>query len=166
MLALFLVGFLIYANQKVVGRAGPVGPETNSEPSEPVEVTEPAEPKIDPNARWIQKLVEDNGEMLWETPTLGEPIDFSYIPPGSKLIFALRMADLLKQEQGQFLVDSIGPNLGSKLDLWVKKTGVPLSEIERLIISLHPIDFEYQPVFIVETSLPKTRERLLERVHR
>lgn len=161
-LASVLAVFLIYANQKVVGRVDPVGPETNLEPNERVEATEPAEPQLNPNARWIQKLVEDDGEMLWETPTLGEPIDFSYIPPGAKLIFALRMADLLEQEQGQFLVDSIGPNLGEKLDLWVKKTGVPLSEIERLIISLHPVDFEYQPVFIVETSTPKKRERLLE----
>ncbi|MCH2180492.1 MAG: protein kinase [Mariniblastus sp.] len=161
-LALFLIGFLVYANQKVVGRLEPAASEKKPEPTEPVDATEPVEPEIDPNARWIQKLVEDDGEMLWETPTLGEPIDFSYMPPGAKLIFSLRMADLLKQDQGEFLVQSIGPRLKSKLDLWEKKTGVPLAEIEQLIISLHPVEFEYQPVFMVRTTTPKKRERLLE----
>jgi len=161
-LALIVVGFLIYANQQVVGQLEPTPP--NPEPKKPdqVDVTKPAEPKIDPNARWIQQLVDDDGERLWETPTLGEPIDFSYIPPGPKLIFVFRMADLLAENQGQFLVQSIGPHLKSQLDLWEKKTGVPLDEIEQLTISLHPVDFEYQPVFMVQTTTPKDRQRLLE----
>ena len=161
-LALGLVGFLLYANQKVVGQLQPENPEKKTETKDPIEVTDPVEPKIDPNARWVQQLVEDDGQTLWETPTLGEPIDFSHIPPGAKLIFALRMADLLEQDQGQYLVESIGPHLKSKLDGWEKRTGVPLDEIEQLIISLHPAEFEYQPVFMVQTRTPKKRERLLE----
>ncbi len=164
-LALIVVGFLIYANQQVVGQLEPNSPSPDPKKPDPVDVADPAgpeEPKIDPNARWIQQLTDDDGERLWETPTLGEPIDFSYIPPGPKLIFVFRMADLLSEDQGQFLVQSIGPRLKSQLDLWQKKTGVPLDEIERLTISLHPVDFEYQPVFMVQTTTPKDRQRLLE----
>ena len=166
--ALILIVFLTYANQHVVGDLEPKTPETNQKDPEQNGAPNTPDPKENAdantkaNTKWIQQLVEDDGETLWETPTLGEPIDFSYIPPGPKLIFTARMANLLAKDQGRFLVDAIGPHLQSKLELWQKKTGIPLEDIDRLTISLHPIKFEYHPVFIVETKKPWDRQRLLE----
>ena len=165
-LGLLATAFLIYANQRVVSDL-PQQTTQKGIPADP-QKGKTDDPKTDdspttsPSGQWQQQLMEDDGGSLWETPTLGDPIDFSYVPPGAKLIFTFRLANLLQEEQGQLLVDSIGPKLKAQFDRWQQKTGIPLNEIKRLTLSLHPVDFEYQTVFMVQTTKPLKRQRLLE----
>ena len=110
----------------------------------------------------LQRLVDDDRESLWESPTLGAPIDLSGLPSAPKMIFIFRPAEIVGADEGVRLIQSLGPGFRSLLETWLSQSGLEISEVEQLIVSLHTTaDFKYQPFFHVITTKPVDIDRLL-----
>lgn len=163
-----------YANQTVVVK--PVAPEQSDPPSVNVSPsapgTDPSPPSLaslPPELRptVLQSIIEDDNSSLWETPTNGPPIQFSYLPSSPKLLFVFRLAELAGNPEGQRLIQSLGPDFQEHLTFFRNQSGLDLENIEELVVSLHTNDeFEYEPYFIVRTIQPISTDRMIQNWNR
>jgi hypothetical protein len=58
-------------------------------------------------------LIEDDGQTMWTSPSAGEPLDLSYLPPGVQIIVAMRPDAIAAHPEGAKVAASLGP-LGSE----------------------------------------------------
>jgi hypothetical protein len=54
-------------------------------------------------------LVSDDGQTLWASPTAGEPLDLSYLPPGVQMIVAMRPEAIVEHPEGKKVLAALGP---------------------------------------------------------
>lgn len=166
-------GFAWYANQKPFVAAGPdnataddaattENPDKESNPDRTAEVPSIAQPDSSRNVRYLQTVVDDDGKRLWETPTVGTPIDFLFLPPAPRLILAWRPSDLIVSEDGALLVRSLGPVINKMLDDWLTQSDLTLDQVEQFVVSLHSVDFQYQPVVRIRLVRPVEKQQLLQ----
>jgi serine/threonine protein kinase len=107
-------------------------------------------------------LAEDDGSLLWESPTGGNPVQLNWLPPGAQLIVAARPSDLFAHG-GEDALRALGPAFGSKQAAWEKATGIKLSAVKQIVIGLYDNDERFpRPAFVVELDEPMTRDQLLE----
>ena len=140
----------------------------------PIVPADPAEDSIDlaeldPELRptVFQKLIDDDNQSIWETPTNGSPIRFSHLPVAPKIVFVFRPSDLVNMDEGRRLIKSLGPSFESRVEDFQTLSGIDLAHIDQLIISLHTNEqFEYDPYFIVRTKQPLEPERLIQNWNR
>jgi serine/threonine-protein kinase len=68
-----------------------------------------AAPAAAPAARFV---AIDDPELPWAPPTAGPPLAFAYLPPGSRLLLAVRLADLLAAgpagDEGRLVLRALG----------------------------------------------------------
>ena len=182
-----IIGGIVYmANQTTVSTANNSGSTAtdNSDDKElPDEETsndpDPATPSnddsttaatVDPNPIAAkpqpvlsQSLIEDDRQTLWETPTSGTKVDFSFLPTSPKMLLTVRPSELFLEPEGERILQSLGPNFASRLEQLKSQSGLDFEKIEQLIISLHSNDeFEYEPYFVVTTTAPIQRETMLQ----
>lgn len=75
-------------------------------------------------------VVQDDGRLLWASPTHGLPISLSYLPNGARVLLHLRSADLTAHSGGEQVWAALGP--------WGERA---LAELQRLTLcQLHEID--------------------------
>ncbi len=85
----------------------------------------------------MQRVVDDDGKMLWESPTIGPPINLTGIPSSPDFIFSIRYRQIVQDEQGQLFLDSLGGEFGElQQDLFAAFRVEP-TRVQRLIGSLH-----------------------------
>ncbi|MDG2013854.1 MAG: hypothetical protein P8J33_10130, partial [Pirellulaceae bacterium] len=112
-----------------------------------------------------QLVVENNTEVVWESPTGALPIDTSLMPAAPDFIFALRPQRLEENPQAKLLFRALGPRLPVLAESLTSLTGISLDDIERLVISLHVKQVgKYEPVVIIELADPLAQETLWERL--
>lgn len=133
----------------------------------PIDKSTPAEDaaSIAPGAQPIlsQSLIDDDRETLWETPTSGPKVDFSFLPPSPKMLLSVRPSELFLQPEGERILQSLGPAFSSRLERLKSQSGLDFEKIAQLIISLHSNDsFEYEPYFVVTTTSPVQPEAMLQ----
>lgn len=115
-------------------------------------------------AKPVQEILPDDGKLLWASPTQGAPAAFELVPPEGQLYIVLRPADLLAKEEGQRVLQALGPNFAAARASLEKGAGYPLEQIERLIVTLHNNDAKFPRVSAVVTPKAEaTREALLEK---
>ncbi|MFT5303379.1 MAG: serine/threonine protein kinase, partial [Mariniblastus sp.] len=115
----------------------------------------------------FQKLIEDDDQTLWETPTVGPPMMTSYLPPSAKMLFTFRPADLVATDEGNRVIKSLGPKFETRLKQLQDELGLDLEHIERLTVSLHTNEtFEYESYFIVETVEPILESQMIQNWNR
>ncbi|QDU97742.1 serine/threonine protein kinase [Lignipirellula cremea] len=131
----------------------PAGTPTDAAPTAPV--------VSGPNA---QVVVPDDGETLWESPTMGQPISFRYVPPGSQILLYARPADLLATPQGAAALQALGPDFAAVRADWEKASGFPLEEVNQLIVSFHDNPGRApRPCVVAYLKNPTTTNQLLEK---
>ena len=114
-------------------------------------------------AGFDQILIDDDGQSLWETPTLGPPISFRFVPMAPKLAFVVRPAELFRLAEGQRLIFALGPEMNDQIERWQQQIGMKLDNIAQIKITLHTSDdFYYDPFFLIETVRKLTAEELLQ----
>ncbi len=122
-----------------------------------VSISEPAAARI-----LNQVLIADDGESLWETPTVGPSIDFSFVPHAPKIAFAFRPAELLQSEQGLLLLQALGPDLNMLIENWLRRIGVPLTELKQVLLTLHSgEEVSYESFAMVQLQTPVSREKMI-----
>ena len=109
------------------------------------------------------QLADDDGTLLWQSPTDGNPVQLNWLPPGAQLIIAARPSDLIAHG-GEDALRALGPAFGSKLAGWEKATGITLSTVKQMVMGLYDNDEQFpRPAFVVELDGPMNREQLLAR---
>ena len=104
----------------------------------------------------IQTLISDDGLTLWETPTLGPPIDLDYLPSAPKIILHTNPSQLLAKVEGQRLLRAMGQPFTELLQKFENSLGIPLADIDRLLLSFHQTEQnQYHWFAVVSCSLPK-----------
>lgn len=113
--------------------------------------------------RLVQVFVEDDGEELWETPTTGLPLDFSYLPTGIQIAMAVRPNELLAEPEGQRILKALGPKFEAT-STWLTTTcGLELDEIEQLIVGhCSTNQFNYSTSYVVRMTQPIAATQLVQ----
>jgi serine/threonine protein kinase len=122
-------------------------------PVKPVDKkTEPkdktAETGANPDAPAVE-VVEDDGALLWASPTTGKPVELKYVPPLAGLFVVLRPADMIASPEGARVLHALGPAVQAKISDWEKAAGVKLEEMEKLIFAMHDNESQFPGVSIV-----------------
>ncbi len=150
-------------NQEIVANKPDLITDDATDSHDTESVAEPEIPIVMASPRFEQQLIDDDGQTLWETPTAGPPIDMAYVPPTAKIVFVFRVAEIVQNPEGQLLFRSLGPAFSQRLQTWTQRYGIQLTDIDRLIISLHSTpDFDYEPFYVIEFRKPPEQSRLLE----
>ena len=166
-----LSALLIYnaSNTKVVDISPNESEPENNDPenSEPIKPGTTLPETIDspPGLRptLVQKLIDDDDRSLWETPTNGSPLAISYVPPAPRILFSLRLSELLSSPEGNLVVQSLGPSMAEVIKNFQNQSGAELENIERLTVSFHNTgELTYSPYFIVELRSPIEKSRLMQ----
>lgn len=100
-------------------------------------------------------LIPDDGTTSWAAPTAGRPLDASMLSDGTGLAFWIRPSDLLKLEEGQRILDALGPVTTALQEA----AEVPLQEIDRLVLWASAGE-SYQAAKVSIETNPQTLDRL------
>lgn len=103
--------------------------DAKSEPDLLVEDTTPGA-EIEP------KLIADDGETMWASPTAGRAINLAGLPTGCGMFVSLRPAEMLANSEGNKMLAALGPRGAAGVEFVERSTGLRLADIERLIIGL------------------------------
>ena len=113
---------------------------------------------------YVQEIIADDQESLWESPTTGFPIDISKIPPAPRIIAAVNWKSIHESETGLLSLRALGPGVDSMLRILESRTGFALSEMDSTVVSLHSdVNFEYEAFASVTLSKPVTIETCVEK---
>lgn len=108
-----------------------------------------------------RQSLPDDGKSLWASPTSGSPIDLAGVPPESLLTLVLRPADLLSHPQGPLVLKALGPSYEPLQQAIEAAAGVPLEEIEQLVVSLHEQGLELpRAAYVVRLLQPRPLSEL------
>ncbi|HMP81057.1 MAG TPA: hypothetical protein PKD54_16500 [Pirellulaceae bacterium] len=117
-----------------------------------------------PPPAMLQTVVEDNGQLLWESPTQGPPIDLAAFPPGLRLALSVRVKAFMEDPQGELVVQAMGPELSSWADRILAQSGFSWAEMDRLQIGLYAGEGDvYAPLFQVVLNAPIAPDQLATR---
>ena len=109
----------------------------------------------------VQTLISDDGSTLWETPTLGAPIDLDYLPPAPKIILYANTKQLLAKNEGQLLLQAMGQPFADLTASFENTIGLPLADIDQLLVSYHQTEqSQYQWFAVITCS--QSRDQLKE----
>lgn len=100
------------------------------------------------------RLVEDDGETLWASPTDGEPIDLAGLPNDTRLALVVRMAELLGSPEGDRIVRALGPNFASVRQQVENDLGVKFDALETFTLGQGASTANGPPVLILELRSP------------
>jgi serine/threonine protein kinase len=106
-----------------------VDPQKNTDPV--------AAPAIDPDAGFVQQLVNDTGKELWETPTTGRPLELTYVPSGVRLLIAFRPAELLAAPDGELVFQALGAEFAALRANFEQQLGVKFADVEQILLTFH-----------------------------
>lgn len=77
------------------------------------------------------------GDVLWQSPTQGEPIALDLLPGGAQTFLIVRPAALLAVPEGQRVLRALGPEFLTQRSAWEKAAGIPWEEVDQLIVGLY-----------------------------
>ncbi len=112
---------------------------------------------------YIQEIIADDQQTLWESPTTGFPIDVSSLPPSPRMIAAINWQSIHESESGLRTIKSLGPRVDSTLRQLESRMGFPFAAVESTTISFHSnLTFEYESFVLVELSQPVPLHQCLQ----
>lgn len=83
-----------------------------------------------------EEIVADDGQLLWASPTAGEPLALDWVPDGTQLLVHLRLGELLAHSQWEKLAAGLGP-WGDEAQRWLRRvTGSELDELETVLVAV------------------------------
>ena len=108
------------------------------------------------------QVVEDDGELLWASPTEGAAIELKYVPNGARIYLIVRPSAVLSQPEGERVLKALGPDFEASRAAWEATAGVGLEEVEQLTIAAYPNNGQ-SPKFcsVVQLRSPIVRDELL-----
>ncbi|MCA9143797.1 MAG: serine/threonine protein kinase [Planctomycetales bacterium] len=110
------------------------------------------------------QIVEDDGKLLWASPTQGQPIDLKYVPNGARIYLVVRPAEMLSKPEGERVLKALGPDFAAARAAWETAAGVALTDVERLTIAAYPNEGQ-SPKFcsVVQLRTASSQDALLSK---
>lgn len=109
-----------------------------------------------------QRLIDDDGQTLWQRPTNGPPIEFNWLPPSPAMILTARVQRLLSHVEGQRMKQALGDSANEQIDSWLQQLAIDPNTIERLQVSLHLGEsFRYEAFWLIDLAQPQPFETLV-----
>ena len=84
--------------------------------------------------------VDDDGQLLWVSPTEGSPLPLNYLPAATQLILHLQPRELLDHGEGEKVLAALGPWGKMAIARLAVSTGATLAEVRSLTASIYPDD--------------------------
>ena len=122
-------------------------------PLEPKQTLENSIPAV------VQTLISDDGSTIWETPTLGAPIDLDYLPPAPKIILHANTKQLLAQDEGPLLLQAMGQPFAEFTTNFENAIGLPVTDVDQLLVSYYQTEQDRYQWFAVVTC-SQSRDQL------
>ncbi len=121
--------------------------------------------KIQPRApAWIESLVPDDGQHLWESPVVGPPLDLAGLPLGPTIVFACRPAEITAHPDSPVLAEALGTDVQTRLAQWSNHVGFPPESIAQLIVGYYVDELQQlQPCYLLRFSEPQRLNDLRNR---
>jgi len=114
-------------------------PATGNNPGQGNPVTPPVPSELGPTVQ----VVADDGQLLWASPTNGKPVEFRLVPPEGQVFIVARPAEILASSEGGRVIEALGPQFAAGRTAWEKAAGIPLSDVEQMIVTLHNNDGKF-----------------------
>jgi serine/threonine protein kinase len=112
---------------------------------------------------YVQELVADDQQTLWESPTTGFPIDVSSVPPSPRLIAAIKWKSIYDSEFGSRSINSLGPRVESMIRQLESRVGFALTEVDSTVVSFHSnLALEYDSFVMVKLANPVSQNQCLD----
>ena len=157
-------------DRRIIANSEPIAP---SKPSDSTNSLMPSEREKQPKKptleellktqSYVQDIIADDQNTLWESPTTGFPIDVSLLPPSPRMIATVRWRELLQSESGSLNIEALGPYTKSLLPKLEMQLGMRLTEIKSTVHSFHSnLSFDYDAFIIAQCSTPKSLDSCLE----
>jgi len=117
-----------------------------------------------PDANARETLVDDDGKLLWASPTQGPPVQVKYIPNGARILMFVRPAELLRHAEGERLLKALGPGFAAARASWESTAGVALQDVEQLTLAVYPNEGRFPKVVtVVQLAAPESTDVRLNR---
>ncbi len=165
-----LLGGVAYWMSQTTRQTDPVAADTERGTDNPNDSTDgDAGGPTDPGSAVVQTLIADDDQSLWETPTVGPPIDFSYLPPIPRIVLSARGQAMMGSDEGRRVLDAFGPEFQSVLTDFLAPAGIELADCQQLLVSFHepPAEMDgeqrrgYLPFAVVTLPKPMSRSAVL-----
>lgn len=112
---------------------------------------------------YVQDIISDDQNSLWESPTTGFSIDVSALPPSPRMIASVRWNDILNSTNGALAWEALGPRMDSVRQRFQARLGFPLDDFESTVISWHSnLSFDYEVFAVAKLVAPTSLEICLE----
>lgn len=155
-----------HMNRATVEGPPPASTDSSQDPSQSEQLaarTEPSDPGVGQQSARIQatepvaELVDDDGEIMWVSPTQGAPLELVHVPSESQLVLVLRLSDLQATGEMDQIALALGP-YGNVGIAWVERAaGRRADSIEQLVVAMH-LRPDYSPEFVLVVTPVDRRE--------
>ena len=118
-----------------------IAENNNPAPVEPVDKPTPdptttTDNNQDPDQPTGPKLVDDDGQTLWASPTSGEPVDLSGLPNDTRLALVLRTSELTANPEGERILRALGPQFAEVKEKLEADLAISFDQLETLTVGL------------------------------
>lgn len=137
-MAALLIGMVLFALSNMGTSAGS-GDSEQPQPNPETAKTGDAIPEEIPDADLESDgdLGGDDTQLLWASPTNGTPIELDELPGGAQVFLFARPAEIAASEEGQRVLQALGPDFAAARSQWESAAGFGLREITQLVIGLY-----------------------------
>ncbi len=94
-------------------------------------------------------MVEDDGDLLWTSPTDGPPISLDLLPGGAQVFVIARPRELLATDEGQRVLRAMGSRFSTARSAWEKASGFGLEDVDQIIIGMYGNGGQFPRVSLV-----------------
>ena len=114
---------------------------------------------------WLdQDVVDNDPDLLWESPTEGYAVDWDGVPSAPDFVFTFRPSEVLEDPQGERILQSLGPAFQKLLAQWESASRFELEQVDQLIVSLHSRgESEFEPYFVIKLNEPMSLSAFADR---
>lgn len=135
--------------------------QSSRDPDQSLNANQPPAAAVE-DAPTAAPLVADDGESLWGSPTLGEPISLDYVPMGGIAYLSARPADLLQTEDGARAWKALGPGFAEMQEAWEKRAGLQPVDLESVLVTFHNAGDAFpRPSYVVRLTTPRPKSELV-----
>ena len=131
------VAIIIFRQSKHEPRTSVSKSQSTPTEAAPLQTPEARTDPIPPSSAEREQAVDDPaGELLWASPTAGEPLSLAYVPAGTQCLIHVRPALLASHPEGERVLAALGPWGQSMVTQLETALGAELADIESLLVAI------------------------------
>jgi len=142
---------IVFTSQDDVVVVDPVPVPPTPDPNVPVEMNDPKpETVVDAGP----KVVDDDGQTLWVSPTSGDPIDLTGLPKDTRFAMVVRMDELVGNPEGDRMLRALGPEANGVIEKLMTDLKLQLASIRTLALAHGPSSLAKRPTVRITLKSP------------